>query len=359
MDRRLRNRILFYLLLAGVLAFVMIKVSGRKPVAKISAVMPTRENLASSITSNGKVEPIEPYVMRAQLDTFVEKAHAKEGQQVKKGQLLLELNVKDASAQLSEAQSKLLRAQEDLRAAKAGGRTDSAAQVTGDLAKTQAERDRLQKNHEALVRLIAQQAATQEELAANDLALAKAQAEVTRLAAAKQEFDRAEWLDYSAGGWDAVFAAGEGRGFREAGGLTGGDGGPAQGSRACVYRRAGIGRAGTKPAGENYLGRAAESELDGEDRNYSEAGGGARIAKRGRTALLGEQRQAGAAAEHERERANQFAGTTGRAGGAARRGGGPGRAAVRVRGKEKPAGRGQIETGKAGDPGGHRGRDKL
>src|SRR5713226_3498874 len=162
MDRRLRNRILLYLLVAGVLAFVLIELSGRKPAAKISAVMPTRENLASSIASNGKVEPIEPYVMRAQLDTFVEKVHAKEGQQVKKGQLLLELNVKDASAQLSEAQSKLLRAQEDLRAAKAGGRTDSAAQVAGDLAKMQGERDRLQKNHEALLRLIAQQAATQE-----------------------------------------------------------------------------------------------------------------------------------------------------------------------------------------------------
>ena len=195
MDRRLRNRILLYLLVAGLLAFVLIELSGRKPAAKISAVMPTRENLASSITSNGKVEPIEPYVMRAQLDTFVKKVHAKEGQQVKKGQLLLELNVKDASAQLSEAQSKLLRAQEDLRAAKAGGRTDSAAQVAGDLAKMQGERDRLQKNHEALLRLIAQQAATQDELERNDLGLAKAQAEVTRLAAAKQEFDRGVRLD--------------------------------------------------------------------------------------------------------------------------------------------------------------------
>src|SRR3981189_1730222 len=190
MDRRLRNRILLYLLVAGVLVFVLIQLSGRKPAAKISAVLPMRENLVSSISSNGKVEPIEPYVMRAQLDTFVEKVHAKEGQQVRKGQLLLELNVEDASAQLSEAQSKLLRAQEDLRAAKAGGRTDSAAQVAGDLAKMQAERERLQKNHDALLRLIAQQAATQDELAANDLALAKAQAEVTRLLAAAEEVGR-------------------------------------------------------------------------------------------------------------------------------------------------------------------------
>src|SRR5213595_4131736 len=85
MDRRLRNRILLYLLLAGVLAYVLVELSGRRPVPKISAVTPVRENLTSSISSNGKVEPISPYVMRAELDTFVEKVYVSEGQQVKKG----------------------------------------------------------------------------------------------------------------------------------------------------------------------------------------------------------------------------------------------------------------------------------
>jgi len=190
MDRRLRNRILLYLLIAGVLAYVLVEWSGRKPAAKISAVTPTRENLVSSISSNGKVEPVEPYVMLAHLDTFVEKVSAKEGRSVKKGQLILELNVKSAAAQLAEARAKLLRAQDDLRAARTGGRADDAAKAAGDLAKMQAARDRLQKNHDAMVRLIAQQAATPDELAANDLELAKAQTEVTKLTAAKQEFDR-------------------------------------------------------------------------------------------------------------------------------------------------------------------------
>jgi len=195
MDRRLRNRILLYLLLAGALAYVLVGLSGRKPVPKISAVTPMRENLVSSISSNGKVEPISPYVMRAQLDTFVEKVRATEGQTLKRGRVILELDVKDVAAKLSEAKSKLLRARDDLRTAKAGGRTDDAARVAGDLAKAQAERDRLQKNREGLQRLIKHQAATQDELAANDLALTKAQAEVTRLTAAKQEFDRSVKLD--------------------------------------------------------------------------------------------------------------------------------------------------------------------
>ena len=134
MDRKLRNRILIFLVLAGIVAFALIRFSGRQPVAKIFAVTPIRANVVSSISSNGKVEPIAPFVVRAQLDTFVERVRVVEGQAVKKGQLLLELNVKEVAAQLAEAKSKLLRAEDDLRAAKAGGRTDEAARIAGALA---------------------------------------------------------------------------------------------------------------------------------------------------------------------------------------------------------------------------------
>src|SRR5580700_11542637 len=131
MDRRLRNRILLFLLLAALTAVVLIKATGRQLVVKISAVTPVRENIIASISSNGKVEPISPFVMRAQLDTFVERIRVVEGQPVKKGQPLLELNVKDAEAQLAEARSKLLRAQNDLSVANTGGRRDAAAQAVG------------------------------------------------------------------------------------------------------------------------------------------------------------------------------------------------------------------------------------
>src|SRR5580700_8754730 len=199
MDRRLRNRIVILLLLAGAAAPLLVWLSGRKPAAKISAMTPTRENLVSSISSNGKVEPISPYVMRAQLDTFVEKIYVTEGQTVKKGQLLLVLNVKEVAAQLADTRSKLLRAQDDLRAARAGGKADEAAKVAGDLSKAEGERDRLQRNHDSLTRLAEGQAATKEDLAVNDQALANAKAEVTRLLAVKQEFDRRARLDAERG----------------------------------------------------------------------------------------------------------------------------------------------------------------
>jgi HlyD family secretion protein len=159
-------------------------------VAKISATKPFRQSIMSSISSNGKVEPISPYVVRAQSDTFVEKVYASEGQSVKKGQLLLTLDVKDAAAQLASAKSKLLHAQDDLRAAQGGGKADEAARVASDLAKAQADRDRLQREHDSLERLLAQGAATKEELAGNELLLAKARADAEKYAAAKQEFGR-------------------------------------------------------------------------------------------------------------------------------------------------------------------------
>src|SRR6202049_1249364 len=194
-QRKLRTRILLFRVVAGIVAYVLVRLSGREPVVKIAAVMPVRDNLVSSISSNGKVEPISPFVMRAPLDTFVEKVTGVEGQSVKKGQLLVELNVRDARAQLDDAEARLLRARDELRAAQGGGKADEAARVAADLAKAQGDRDRLLRNHDALQRLIEKQAATRDELAANDLALSNAQAEVKRLSASKQEFEHRVKLD--------------------------------------------------------------------------------------------------------------------------------------------------------------------
>ncbi len=71
MDKKLRNRVLVFLLLAGIVAYLLVRTSGRQPVARISATTPARRNIVASISSNGKVEPIAPATVRAQLDTFV------------------------------------------------------------------------------------------------------------------------------------------------------------------------------------------------------------------------------------------------------------------------------------------------
>ena len=187
----------FWLLLAGavVTVFVLVKLSGRQPVPRVAVVQVVRENLNATISSNGKVEPITPYSIRAQFPTFVEKVLAVEGQAVTRGQLLLTLVADDVHAELDRAREQLVAAQDALRSARTGGRADEAAQLESDLRKAEIERDRLRRERAALERLVAQQAATKEELRQNQAALARAEADWQRLQSAREEFIRRTRLE--------------------------------------------------------------------------------------------------------------------------------------------------------------------
>ena len=187
----------FWLVLAGVVVtvFVLVKLSGRQPVPRVAVVQVVRENLNATISSNGKVEPITPYSLRAQFPTFVEKVLAVEGQAVTRGQLLLTLVADDVHAELDRAREQLVAAQDALRAARAGGRADEAAQLESDSRKAEIERDRLRRERAALERLVAQQAATKEELRQNQAALDRAEADWQRLQSARGEFIRRTRLE--------------------------------------------------------------------------------------------------------------------------------------------------------------------
>ena len=187
----------FWLLLAGAVAtvIVLVKLSGRQPVPRVAVVQVVRENLNATISSNGKVEPITPYSLRAQFPTFVEKVLAVEGQAVTRGQLLLTLVADDVHAELDRAREQLVAAQDALRSARTGGRADEAAQLESDLRKAEIERERLRRERAALERLVAQQAATKEELRQNQAALDRAEADWQRLQSAREEFIRRTRLE--------------------------------------------------------------------------------------------------------------------------------------------------------------------
>ena len=179
---------------AVLLTVVLVALSRRQPAPRVAVVKAARENLVASIVSNGKVEPITPYTIRAQLITFVEKVAAVEGQAVKRGQLLLTLDAGQSRAELARARENLVAAEEDLRSARAGGRADEKARLEADLRKAELDRDRLRREREALERLLAKQAATRDELDQNQLALARAEADVVRLRKANEEFARSAGL---------------------------------------------------------------------------------------------------------------------------------------------------------------------
>ena len=157
-----------------VIVLVVLAGRGQAPTVGINTV--SRENLSSSIASNGKVEPISPVIARAQFPTFVDKMMVTEGQSLHRGQPILSLNAADIQSQLAQARQDLLSAQTTLQNARAGGPPNEVAQLGGDLQKAQAQVANLERTQKALTELVAKQAATQDELAKNQEALAEARA---------------------------------------------------------------------------------------------------------------------------------------------------------------------------------------
>lgn len=166
---------------------------GAAPEVTVATVSRTR--LVAAITSNGKVEPIAPHVMRAQIPTFVLRVHATEGQTVRRGELLAELDGAEARAALARSRAELIAAEDSLRAARAGGPAVELARIESELRKAEAEFDRQSREHAALERLIAQQAATREEVDRAALALARAGADRDRLQKERDELARVARLD--------------------------------------------------------------------------------------------------------------------------------------------------------------------
>jgi HlyD family secretion protein len=166
---------------AGLVIILLVVLAGRGDVPQVRIASAAREDLTASITSNGKVEPISPAVARAEFPTFVERLIAAEGQAVHRGQVVLTLGAADVRSELAQARANLLTAQSNLRNARAGGPPADVAQLNGDLQKAQTQVANLERTHAALEQLVAKQAATQDELAQNEAALAQARTNLNTL----------------------------------------------------------------------------------------------------------------------------------------------------------------------------------
>jgi len=177
------------------LTAILVFISGRGGTARVAVTGVVRENLSAVVSTNGKVEPVMPISFRASFPTFVRKVYAVEGQQVKRGQSLYDLDEAGLAAELAQSRADLGTEEEALRVAKSGGRADQLAKVSADLQKARDMRDQLRRDNESLTKLVAQKAATPHEFEENRLALAQAEADVQSLEKAKQTYVSQAQLD--------------------------------------------------------------------------------------------------------------------------------------------------------------------
>ena len=104
------------------------------------------------ISTNGKVEPIQDFQAHAPIGTTVRKVLVHEGDAVKQGQLLLELDDAPARSDVAKALAQVRAAQADLSAIEHGGNREAVLTLQSELIKAQAERDAAQRNFDALQR---------------------------------------------------------------------------------------------------------------------------------------------------------------------------------------------------------------
>ena len=147
------------------------------PVPVRTAVV-EKTSIRSTVSTNGKIEPVNNFEAHAPAPTSVRRVFVKEGESVKKGQLLLVLDDAEARAQAARAQTQLRTAQADLSAAERGGTQEEVLSLDAQLAKASTDRDSAQRNLDALKKLEQKGAASAGEVHEAEDTLTRAEAQL-------------------------------------------------------------------------------------------------------------------------------------------------------------------------------------
>jgi len=154
---------------------------------RVRATEVQRGPIRSLVSTNGKVEPVQNFEAHAPIATTVKRLLIKEGDHVRKGQLLLQLDDADIHAQATRAQAQVKAAQADESALQTGGTQEEVLTLNAQLVKARAARDTAQRNLDAMRRLTQEGAASAGELRQAEDAMQRAQADLTLLEQKKTE----------------------------------------------------------------------------------------------------------------------------------------------------------------------------
>jgi HlyD family secretion protein len=147
----------------------------------------SRGNIRSVISTNGKVEPINNFEAHAPIGTTVKRVAVKEGDHVKKGELLVELDAATARSQAAQALAQIRASQADVNSIEHGGTKEELLTLQAQLVRARTDRDAAQKNVDALQKLQQTGAASPGEVRAAEAQLATAEAQVKLLESKQSE----------------------------------------------------------------------------------------------------------------------------------------------------------------------------
>jgi len=150
------------------------------PVPVIAAAV-QRGTIQSVVTTNGKIEPVQSFEAHAPTGTTITKLIVKEGETVKKGQLLVQMDDAEAREQAARALAEMRSSDAATSAIRSGGSQEEVLTLQSDLTKARTERDAAQRNRDALVRLQQNGAASPGEVKVAEEQLQRADADLKLL----------------------------------------------------------------------------------------------------------------------------------------------------------------------------------
>ncbi|HPQ14651.1 MAG TPA: biotin/lipoyl-binding protein, partial [Bryobacteraceae bacterium] len=124
-----------------------------------------RESLVSMLSTNGKVEPAEWVFVKAERPGVVLRVLVEKGQRVEKGALLVELDPRDARAEVASAEAAVAGARAQLQVMMEGGRSAEKVEIENALERNRRELRIAERDYESLKRLLEKHAATKMEVA--------------------------------------------------------------------------------------------------------------------------------------------------------------------------------------------------
>jgi len=165
--------------LGAALAVILLASFGsmRDEVLPIRAVTVERSSIRSVVSTNGKIEPAQNFEAHAPVNTTVRKLYVREGDRVKKGQLLLQLDDAEARSQAARAQAELKGAQANVQAVHQGGSQEEVITLQAQITKARSARDTAERNVDAFKRLQEEGAASAGEVRDAQNALQRSQAD--------------------------------------------------------------------------------------------------------------------------------------------------------------------------------------
>jgi HlyD family secretion protein len=149
--------------------------------ATVTFARATRENISSLVSTNGKVEPSESGVARAERSGAVKKILVQRGQRVEAGQTLVELDSSDAQAELKTAQARQAAIAAEMQVFTQGGRAADRAVIDTGLEKARLELRIAQDQYASAVTLRDKKAGTEIDVRSAKEAVDRAQTQIQAL----------------------------------------------------------------------------------------------------------------------------------------------------------------------------------